>query len=144
MARFEYRALSAAGDLVSGELDGPDAASIIERLHERALLPIHAAEKHLGTGAFGVRLRTSRSLPGRDLALFSQQLARLLKANLPLDRALEILTSLAADKRSGDVVRRTLERVQDGAGLAEAMAAQQKAFPPAYVSMVRAGEIGGA
>ncbi|HKM73473.1 MAG TPA: type II secretion system F family protein [Stellaceae bacterium] len=145
MARFEYSALSAAGDLVSGELDGPDAASIIERLHERALLPIHAVEKRSGkTGAFGIRLRASRSLPGRDLALFSQQLARLLKANLPLDRALEILTGLAADKRSGDVIRRTLERVQDGAGLAEAMAAQQKAFPPAYVSMVRAGEIGGA
>jgi general secretion pathway protein F len=131
--------------VVSGELDGPDAATIIERLHEQALLPIHAVEKLPGkTGAFSFRLWASKSLPGRDLALFSQQLARLLKANLPLDRALEILTSLAADKRSGDVVRRTLERVRDGASLAEAMAAQETAFPQAYLSMIRAGEIGGA
>jgi general secretion pathway protein F len=76
--------------------------------------------------------------------LFSQQLARLLKANLPLDRALEILTDLAAGERSGAIIRRTLEQVRDGAGLAEAMAAQERAFPRAYVSMVRAGEAGGA
>jgi general secretion pathway protein F len=145
MARFEYSALSAAGDIVSGELDGPDAAAIIERLHEQALLPIHAVEKRPEkSGSFSFRLPASKSLPGRDLALFSQQLARLLKANLPLDRALEILTGLAAERRSGDVIRRTLERVRDGASLAEAMAAQEKAFPQAYISMIRAGEIGGA
>ena len=140
MARFEYSALSPAGDIVSGELDGPDAATIIERLHEQALLPIHAVEKR----AESFRLPVLKALPGRDLALFSQQLARLLKASLPLDRALEILTGLAAERRSGDVIRRVLERVRDGASLAEAMAAQQRSFPQAYVSMVRAGEIGGA
>jgi general secretion pathway protein F len=145
MARFEYSALSAAGDVVSGELDGPDAAAIIERLHEQALLPIHAVEKRPEkSSGFRFRLAASKGLPGRDLALFSQQLARLLKANLPLDRSLEILVSLTADRRSGDVIRRTLEHVRDGASLAEAMAAQQKAFPQAYVSMIRAGEIGGA
>jgi general secretion pathway protein F len=144
MGRFEYSALSAAGDIVSGELDGPDAAAIIERLHEQALLPIHAIEKRAEESRFSFRLPVSRGLPGRDLALFSQQLARLLKANLPLDRALEILTGLAAERRSGEVIRLTLERVRDGASLAEAMAAQEKIFPQAYVSMVRAGEAGGA
>jgi general secretion pathway protein F len=145
MSRFEYSALSAAGDIVSGELDGPDAAAIIERLHEQALLPIHAIEKRpQANSSFSLRLPVSKGLPRRNLALFSRQLARLLKANLPLDRALEILTSLSAERRYGDVIRRVLERVRDGASLAEAMAAQQKSFPPAYVSMVRAGEIGGA
>ena len=141
MARFEYSALSAAGDIVSGEVDGPDAAAVIERLHEQALLPIHAVEKRREkSSGFSFRLSVSKGLPGRELALFSQQLARLLKANLPSDRALEILTDLAAERRSGDVIRRTLERVRDGASLAEAMAAQGKSFPQAYVSMVRAGE----
>jgi general secretion pathway protein F len=145
MARFEYSALSAAGDIVSGELDGPDAATVIERLHEQSLFPIHAVEKRPDkVSGFSFRLPASRGLPGRNLALFSQQLARLLKANLPLDRALEILVSLAGETRSGDVIRRTLERVRDGAGLAEAMATQKKSFPQAYISMIRAGEIGGA
>jgi general secretion pathway protein F len=145
MARFEYSAMSASGDVISGELDGPDTASVIEWLHEQALLPIHAIEKRPGRrGSLRFRLGVPRSLPGADLAILTQQLARLLKANLALDRALEILTNLAGNKRSRDVVRRTLERVRDGAGLAEAMAAQQSAFPQSYVSMVRAGEVGGA
>lgn len=143
--RFEYSALSAAGDLVTGELDGTSAAAVIERLHEQALLPIHAAQKKLRPpGAFSLQLRTPRRLPGRDLALFSQQLARLLKAGLPLDRALDILTSLAGSKHVSGIVQRTLEQVRDGASLAEAMGQQDKAFPQAYVSMVRAGEVSGA
>jgi general secretion pathway protein F len=145
MARFEYSAMSASGDVISGELDGPDASTVIEWLHEQALLPIHAVEKRPGRrGSFKFRLGVPRTLPEADLAILTQQLARLLKANLALDRALEILTNLAGNKRSRDVVRRTLERVRDGASLAEAMAAQQSAFPQSYVSMVRAGEVGGA
>ena len=144
MARFVYRALSATGDVVKGEVEGPDAASVIDRLHAQALLPIEATETPPQSPGFTLRLGSSRSLPGRELALFSQQLARLLKAGLPLDRALEILATLARDRRVGQAVRRVLERVRDGASLAEAMAAQERAFPPAYVSMVRAGEAGGA
>lgn len=144
MARFRYSALSASGDVVTGDLDAPDVAAAIERLHEQAMLPIHAAEARATTAAtFRLRGGGTRVLSGRDLALFSQQLARLLKAGLPLERALEILTTLIG-KRAGAAVRRTLEGVRDGAGLAEAMARQEGAFPLAYVSMVRAGEEGGA
>lgn len=145
MVRFEYSALSPSGDLVRGELDGTSAAAVIERLHEQALLPIHAAELRSRTaGRFSLRLRAAQRLPVRELALFSQQLARLLKAGLPLDRALEILASLAGSRLAGQVVQRTLDGVRDGASLAEAMARQERAFPQAYVSMVRAGEAGGA
>ena len=78
MARFEYSAMSASGDVISGELDGPDAAAVIEWLHEQALLPIHAVEKRCEkSSGFSVRRSVSKGLPGRELALFSQQLARL-------------------------------------------------------------------
>src|SRR5262249_15971123 len=108
-------------------------------------LPINAAEKRPDhAGLFRLRGPAAKRLPSRDLALFTQQLARLLKANLPLDRALEILTGLAADKRSANIVRGVLDRVPDGAGLAQAMAAQPKAFPATSLSMIRAGEEGGA
>ena len=75
---------------------------------------------------------------------FIQQLTRLLNANLPLDRALEILTTLMDDKRTTRIVERLLERVRDGSSLAEAMAAEEPAFPNVCISMVRAGEEGGA
>ena len=79
-----------------------------------------------------------------DLALFIQQLARHLAASLPLDRALEILTTLVEDTKSRRIVVRLLERVRDGSSLAEAMSAEKNVFPKLCISMVRAGEEGGA
>lgn len=145
MARFTYRALSPSGDIVDGEIDGPDVKSVIALLNEQALLPIQATEKR-STSAFNIDLSLGRGniFPAGDLALFVQQLTRLLRASLPLDRALEILTSLMEDKRTQRIVQRLLDRVRDGAGLAEAMAAEDKAFPSVCISMVRAGEEGGA
>jgi general secretion pathway protein F len=145
MPRFYYRALTASGELVSGETDGSDSAAIIARLNDQALLPIDAVEKQpQQSSGFSLRLGGALAIGVRDLALFSQQLARLLRAGLPLDRALEILASLAANRRCGEAIRQTLARVRDGASLAEAMAAQRHTFPVTYISMVRAGEAGAA
>jgi general secretion pathway protein F len=145
VARFAYRALSASGDIVDGEIDGPDVKSVIARLNEQALLPIQATEKRAASVfAFEFSFGGKNSFPAGDLALFVQQLTRLLKASLPLDRALEILTTLMEDKRTQRIVQRLLERVRDGSSLTDAMAAEDEAFPNICVSMVRAGEEGGA
>ncbi len=145
MTRFTYRALSAAGDVVDGEIDGPDVKSVIALLNEQALLPIEAAEKRQAPSLrFGFSFGRPNSFPQGDLAMFVQQLTRLLNASLPLDRALAILTTLMEDKRTRRIVHRLLERVRDGASLAEAMAAEESAFPGICVAMVRAGEEGGA
>jgi general secretion pathway protein F len=145
MARFVYRALSATGDIVDGEIDGPDVKSVIARLNEQALMPIQATEKRAASVfAFDFSFRKKNNFPAGDLAMFIQQLTRLLKASLPLDRALEILTTLMEDLRTRRIVQRLLERVRDGSSLTDAMAAEDQAFPNICVSMVRAGEEGGA
>lgn len=145
MARFVYRALSAAGEIVDGEIDGPDVKSVIARLNAQALMPIQATEKRAASVfAFELSFVNKNKFPAGDLALFIQQLTRLLKASLPLDRALEILTTLMEDLRTRRIVQRLLERVRDGSSLTDAMAAEDPAFPNICVSMVRAGEEGGA
>ncbi len=145
MARFAYRALSVSGDIVDGEIDGPDVKTVIARLNDQALLPIQATEKRDASG-FSITLSFARAnqFGARGLALFVQQLTRLMNASLPLDRALDILTSLLEDRRSQRIVQRLLERVRDGASLGDAMAADEQAFPRVCISMVRAGEEGGA
>jgi general secretion pathway protein F len=145
MTRFAYRALSASGDIVDGEIDGPDVKSVIALLNEQALLPIQATEKRPSAGpTFDFSFGRANTFPAGDLPLFVQQLTRLLQASLPLDRSLEILTTLMEDKRTRRIVQRLLEKVRDGSSLAEAMAAEEQAFPSVCVSMVRAGEEGGA
>jgi general secretion pathway protein F len=144
MPVFQYEALSATGDTITGELDAPDVASVIARLNEQALLPIEAVEKRIAQSRFRLTLGGADKFPSGGLALFIQQLTRLLNASLPLDRALEILTGLTDDARSRRIVERVLDKVRDGSSLAEAMQAQDQVFPPLCISMVRAGEEGGA
>ncbi len=144
MPVFQYEALSPAGDTVTGELEAPNVAAVIARLNEQALLPVEAVEKHVARSRFRLTWGSADTFPAGGLALFIQQLTRLLNASLPLDRALEILTSLTDDSRSRKIVSRLLEKVRDGSSLAEAMVAQDEAFPPLCISMVRAGEEGGA
>src|SRR5688572_12312903 len=100
MARFQYQALSASGEVVAGEIDGPDVNTVIARLNEQALLPIRASEKRESAGGFELSFGRRNTFRQGDLPLFVQQLTRLLKASLPLDRALDILTTLLEDNRS--------------------------------------------
>lgn len=145
MKHFHYSALTAAGELVSGNRAAPDETVVIAWLHEQGLLPIAAAEDEPRRAMTRIsQFWPERALPGRDLALVSQQLARLLKAGLALDRALGILIELAPSLRLRGALQNVLDRVRDGATLAEALAAQGKSFPEMFVTLVRAGEMSGA
>lgn len=138
--------MTATGEVIAGELDSADDATVLSELHERGLLPIQASRVAVDAMVQPRRgfLRSGRSLPAADLAMLMQQLARLLKSSLPLERALEILTGLVGRGRVQKVMGETLAAVRDGATLAEAMARQGRAFPTEMVSMVRAGEGGSA
>jgi general secretion pathway protein F len=143
MARFLYRALSSSGEILSGHIEGASAAAIIEHLQDLGHLPIEtvAVEERRWYQPDLSRL-ANRRLSAADLVQATQQLARLLRASLPLDRSLEILIDLAPPGRPRLVFGRVLEGIRDGHPLAEALASQGEAFSRSYISMVRAGEFG--
>jgi general secretion pathway protein F len=146
MATFRYEALNEAGGVMSGEMDGTTAAAVIAQLQDSGYLPIGARE--IKAGDLGSWLRRDllgqRRLSRRDLGTATQELATLLKAGLPLDRALDMLVELSESKRAQTLFAAVLEKVRGGASLADAIAAQGEGFPPLYVNMIRAGETGGA
>ncbi len=80
--------------------------------------------------------------PAKSLLMLTQSLSVLLGAGLPLDRSLATLQELADHPELKRIVSEVLHAVQGGKSLAEALA-QHPYFPPLYVNMVRAGEIGG-
>src|SRR3546814_10615691 len=85
----------------------------------------------------------AKPFAGERLVQFTQQLATLLGAGQPLDRALTILLELPED----EVARRTVTDIRDavrgGASLSTALERQHGAFSRLYINMVRAGEAGG-
>src|SRR6266852_2825192 len=106
MPVFTYRAADRRGQTVDGVMEAPDARSVVERLHREAFYPIRVEPQteRRRLGALSFSLSPSRGVRPRELLAFTQQLATLFEAGLPLDRALTILEELAPTPRLKTIV----------------------------------------
>jgi general secretion pathway protein F len=141
MATFSYRARNATGEVVRGTLVADTTAAAARMLAERSLMPVEldqvqAAEKSLLTGK-------ARRVKLAKIGTMYEQLADLLRAGVPLLRALTVLSAQSASPALTRVLREVYEGVSGGDSLADAMAKHPHAFPELHASMVRAGEKGG-
>lgn len=144
MPRFRYKAVNQAGDVLEGELTAASRAVVIDRLKGEGHVPIRAEE--IGAPAAAGprrRLRRTRRVTGRDLVVLTRELSVLLRARLPLDRALSVLHEMAQDGPVRALIDEVLERIRGGAALADALEARAELFPSFYIGMIRAGEAGG-
>ena len=142
MPVFVYKAADQRGKAIDGVMDAPDARAVVERLHREAYFPIEVTPQ-VERRALWPRLGGSR-IKHRDLLAFTQQLATLFEAGLPLDRALSVLEDLSANARLKLVVGDLLRSVRSGASFSEALAKHHpRPFSRLYINMVRAGEKGG-
>jgi len=148
VAQFQYRAVDPQGKVIEGMIEAAEVPAVVARLHDRGLIPLSIAS---GDGArpraAGVQLPAlpalgRRRVKGRDLLVMTQELSALVSSGLPLDRSLATLADLADNPELKRILTEVLHAVQGGKSLAEALG-QHRVFPPLYVNMVRAGEIGG-
>jgi len=86
--------------------------------------------------------RFERKIRPEDFLIFNQQFNTLVKAGLPILRALDLLADRAATPRLRPILAEVRQRVRDGALLSEALAAQGS-FPAVYVTVITAGERSG-
>lgn len=127
-------------------MEGLARQAVVERLQSMGLIPLRVEEtqgKATGAGVGGGWFRKKRVMPD-DVAVFTQELATLIKAGLPLDRCLEILIGLSASEPVRALMTQVREDVRGGAALSKALEAQQGVFSRFYLNMIRAGEAGGA
>jgi general secretion pathway protein F len=142
MPVFLYRAADRRGQTIDGVMEAPDARAVVERLQKDAYYPIRVAPhaERARWPVFGASARFSQ----RDLLTLTQQLATLVEAGLPLDRALAIGEELAPHPRAKALVGDLLLSVRGGSSLSEALAKHHpRPFSRLYINMVRAGEKGG-
>lgn len=142
MATFRYKAVTAAGTLTTGMVDAGSQADAIEQIRGLGHLPLTASQA--GTDRWRALLPTlaAERPSAATIGFATQELAALLAARLPLDRALAILAELDETRRLRKTLLAVLELVRGGVGLAEALEATGT-FSKSYVTMVRAGEHGG-
>jgi len=145
MTTFAYRAADRHGRTLDGVMEAPDVRTVVEKLREDACFPIRIAPREERARlALSLDALAPRGVRGRDLVAFTQELATLVEAGLPLDRALAILGELTPSARLRAVTGALLAAVRGGTSLGDALAQHSpRPFSRLYVNMVRAGEKGG-
>lgn len=144
MPLYRYKALNTRGEVLDGQMEAASDGEVVLRLQEQGHLPVETKLASDGGGESAWRaLFKPKPFAGQRLVQFTQQLATLLGAGQPLDRALTILLELPED----EAARRTLTDVRDavrgGTALSAALERQHGDFGKLYINMVRAGEAGG-
>jgi len=138
MAIFSYRATTMEGAIVEGAIEAADEKSAIERLKDTGVIPLRVAAPEEGLKK-RITLRSSKV----NLLTFTTELATLLGAGLPLDRSLNILSSISESKDMKNIVQSILKSIREGSSFSDALQRHPKIFPRLYINMIRAGEAGG-
>ena len=147
MPVFAYKGVTATGRSTKGWLDADSARGARTKLrHEGIFLTdLSEAGDAPEPSDTGLRLQLPwfRRVPSMELSIFTRQAATLISAGIPLVEGLAALTEQTEHPRLKSVLGRVRDSVNEGSTLADALA-QSGTFPTLYVSMVRAGEAGGA
>jgi general secretion pathway protein F len=144
MPAYSYAALNAQGRTEQGVVEADSERAARSQLRTQALVPIKvlavAAPK---TRPGDIVLWSARVFSRTDLVVWTRQLASLVAAGLPLERALTALSEEAATPAQRDLVAQLRAEVNAGAPLAQALAMHPREFDELFVAVMGSGEQSG-
>lgn len=151
MPVYAYKGVGAGGRSTRGFVDAESPRAARAKLRRDGIVPTEvqqggsaAAIRATGASARSFSLPSlRRRVSGIDVAIATRQLATLVGAGIPLVSALGALAQQVENERLKSILGGVRDRVNEGASLADALD-QAGVFSNLYVSMVRAGEAGGA
>ncbi len=151
MPSFRYIAKARDGRRLEGAVDAPDRRAALAHLTRDGVTPLSLTEAAAGGAAAAApaRRRFGSHAPARlrrgDLLILTRELADLLASGMTLGDTLQTLAQRdAAVRVRGPLLTALRDDILGGLSLSEAFAKRPETFPPLYVSLVRAGEAGGA
>lgn len=146
MQSWAYTGRNSGGELVRGVQDGATAAAVADTLLGRGITPldIGPAPARRGPGVVQWLNRlTQEKIRHVDIMLLSRQLHTLLKAGVPIMRALAGIQESSQNRTMIGVLRDVRESLDSGRELSASLARHPRVFTPFYLSMVRVGEMTG-
>jgi type IV pilus assembly protein PilC len=141
MATFAYSGRTRAGQTISGEQVADTVEGAVAALRRNQVLVTRIDAVKAKTG--GAKPFKAKSVPAKNLAVFTRQFSVMIDAGLPLVQCLEILGTQEEDKNFSATILATRADVEAGASLADAMKKHPKAFDNLFTNMIAAGEAGG-
>jgi type IV pilus assembly protein PilC len=145
MPTFAYSGRTRTGQSVTGEhvADSMDAAVAALRRDNIMVTRIDAAKAEKAAKTAKAKAPKGKSVPAKNLAIFTRQFSVMIDAGLPLVQCLEILGKQEPNKHFAAAILKVREDVEAGAALADAMKRHPKTFDALYSNMIAAGEAGG-
>src|SRR5258705_2375744 len=143
MPSFAYSARDMRGQLREGIVEGASASAVADQLIGGGMTPLKiAASAETAERAPSVKFSWGKTTKVQhdDLLMFSRQLHSLLKAGIPITRALSGLQE-SASEAMGNVIRQVRESLESGIELSTSMARQTSVFKHSYIAIIRIGEI---
>ena len=154
MPVYQYEAMDNSGTEIKDNIEAESEAEaqqlirekgfFVTKINEQSKKRKKKAEKKAVTGPKKKKAFSLGKVKSKDLCAFTRQLSTLQDAGLPVLRSLKILEGQCKPGPLKNSLMGTVEDIESGSTLSEAMAKQPKAFDELYVNMVRAGEAGGA
>jgi general secretion pathway protein F len=144
MPVYDYKGLDSKGKAVKGKIDGDNAKIARAKLRRQGIFPTEVVEKKtIPEAAKGGIFKFKKKINIQDLALFTRQLATLIKANVPIVDSLAAIAEQFENERMKLIVTDVKEQVNEGASLATSLSKYPEVFSNLFANMVKAGETAG-
>jgi type IV pilus assembly protein PilC len=142
---FVYKVRGPNSSVVNGTIDAADQRAAVDKLRGQKYIILEIAEaKKSAFDDFLKNLNIFKpKIKSKDLVLFSRQMSTLVSAGVPIVQGLSILSEQIENPAFKTVVAKVQEDIESGQAIADAMRKHPNAFTDLYVSMIRAGELGG-
>ena len=142
MPLFAYTARNESGGFVAGSLQAESVELALDHLRSRALYVTVLQPAKTAKGALASVFNIAPVSASARLACF-RSLATLVRAGVPLRRALQVTIEECNDRRFSEALRSVASDIEAGSSLSSAMSRRPKEFSELFVAMIRAGELAG-
>ncbi len=144
MAIFSYKARDERGSLIAGTMDADNHRAVSSHLDSMGLFPVAVAEKKgMGSFSFDQLLTKMDRVKLDDIIFFTRQLRTVIKAGVPLISGLKALEEQTNSRKLKVVIKKVWQDLDRGQSFSDALTGYPDVFSDLFVSMVKAGEIGG-
>jgi MSHA biogenesis protein MshG len=142
MPEYQYKGRNKQGEMIDGVIEAGNIDAVASQLLVGNVTPIDIRERQImdsGLNELWARLNT-RKPSLTDLVMFSRQMYSLMRAGVPIIRALTGIIQVAKNRILVGAFKEIQTNLESGRELSTSMARHPAIFTPLYVSMIRIGE----
>jgi type IV pilus assembly protein PilC len=143
MPTFAFSGRTRTGQNISGERVADTMDAAVAGLRREQIMVTRIDPSKAEARAAKPKAPKGRSVPAKNLAIFTRQFSVMIDAGLPLVQCLDILGKQEPNKHFSATILKVREDVEAGAALADSMKKHPKTFDHLYSNMIAAGEAGG-